>query len=51
MQLSAANHEWNTFNPNLTGAIEAVHYQVGRAIRDAGGHNGDYVGAELKFGW
>lgn len=40
-----------TFNPNLTGAIEAVHYQVGRAIRDAGGHNGDYVGAELKFGW
>jgi hypothetical protein len=39
------------FNPNLTGALEAVHYQIGSAIRDAGGHNGDYLGVELKFGW
>jgi hypothetical protein len=39
------------FTPNLTGAIEAVHFQVGNAIRHAGGHDGDYLGVELKFGW
>jgi hypothetical protein len=39
------------FTPNLTGAIEAVHYQVGNAIRHAGGHNSDYLGTELKFSW
>ncbi|MDN7428254.1 MULTISPECIES: hypothetical protein [unclassified Burkholderia] len=35
----------------LIGAIEAVHFQVGDAIRQAGGHNADYVGVELKYGW
>jgi Alginate export len=39
------------FNANLTGAVEAVHYQVGDAVRDAGGHNSDYLGVELKLGW
>ena len=39
------------FNANLTGAIEAVHYNVGDTIRRAGGHDSDYVGVELKFGW
>jgi hypothetical protein len=38
-------------NANLTGAIEAVHYTVGETIRGAGGHNDDYLGVELKFGW
>jgi len=37
--------------PHLTGAIEAVHFQIGEAIRQAGGHDSDYVGVELKFGW
>lgn len=41
----------HTFNANLTGALEAVHYQAGNTIRAAGGRNSDYVGAELKFGW
>lgn len=39
------------FNPNLTGALEAVHFQVGNAIRHAGGHDSDYLGTELKFSW
>ncbi|MEJ0045643.1 MAG: alginate export family protein [Rhodospirillales bacterium] len=39
------------FNPNLAGAIEAVYYQVGSTIRGAGGHNSEYLGVELKFGW
>ncbi|AJX35336.1 alginate export family protein [Burkholderia oklahomensis] len=37
--------------PNLAAALEMVHFQVGDAIRAAGGRNADYVGAELKFGW
>ncbi len=40
-----------TFNPNLTGAIEAVHFDAGETIRRAGGRNGNYLGAELKFSW
>jgi hypothetical protein len=39
------------FTDNLTGAIEAVHFQVGNTIRRVGGHDGDYLGVELKFGW
>lgn len=36
---------------NLIGAVEAVHFQVGDSIRNAGGSNADYVGVELKYGW
>ncbi|HXQ68440.1 MAG TPA: alginate export family protein [Alphaproteobacteria bacterium] len=36
---------------NLSGALEAVRYEIGDAIRRAGGHDADYVGVELKFGW
>ncbi|PRD49848.1 alginate export family protein [Phyllobacterium myrsinacearum] len=39
------------FNPNLTGSLEAVHYQVGSALRDAGGRDSNYVRAELKYSW
>jgi hypothetical protein len=39
------------FNDHLTGAIEAVYFGVGSAIRRAGGHDSDYVGVELNFGW
>lgn len=37
--------------PNLTGAVEAVHYAVGQTLRDAGGHDSNYLGVELKFSW
>ncbi|WP_442981302.1 alginate export family protein [Rhizobium sp. S152] len=40
-----------SFTPNLTGALEAVHYNAGSTIRNAGGHDGNYLGAELKFSW
>ncbi len=40
-----------TVNAHVTGAIEVVHFAVGEAIRQAGGHDGDYLGVELKFGW
>jgi hypothetical protein len=39
------------FTRNLTGALEVVHYEIGQAIRNAGGHDSDYLGLELKFGW
>jgi hypothetical protein len=42
--------EWQ-ITSNLAGAVEAVHYAVGDAIRDAGGRDADYVGVELRFGW
>lgn len=40
-----------SFNANFTGAVEAVRYDVGRAIRMAGGRDGDYLGVEGKFMW
>jgi hypothetical protein len=39
------------FNANLSGALEAVHYAVGDTIRAAGGHDSNYLGLELKYGW
>ncbi|RDI97352.1 alginate export family protein [Dyella solisilvae] len=39
------------FNANFTGAVEAVHFDVGKAIRAVGGRDGDYLGVELKFMW
>lgn len=38
-------------NANLTSAVELVHYGIGDAIRRAGGHDGNYVGLELKYLW
>lgn len=37
------------FDAHLTGAIEAVHYKIGDAIRQAGGHDSEYLGIELKY--
>jgi hypothetical protein len=31
--------------------IEAVHFAVAQVIRQAGGHDGDFIGVELKYGW
>jgi hypothetical protein len=39
------------FSPNFAGAVEAVHYDIGQAIRMAGGHDSDYVGVEGRFAW
>jgi Alginate export len=32
-------------------AIEAVHFMIGDALRNAGGHDSNYVGVEIKHGW
>ena len=37
------------FDAHLTAALEAVHYQIGDTIRQAGGHDSDYLGLELKY--
>jgi len=42
--------DW-AITPNLAAALEAVHYEIAHVIRRAGGHNSDYLGVELKFGW
>lgn len=39
------------FNPNLTGSLEAVHYQVGSALEAVGGRDSTYLRAEVKLGW
>jgi hypothetical protein len=39
------------FNDHLTGAIEAVHFEVGDTIIRAGGHTSDYLGVQLQYGW
>ncbi|WP_082190183.1 alginate export family protein [Frateuria defendens] len=39
------------FNANLTGAIEAVHFRIGDALRQAGAHDSNYLGLELKLAW
>ncbi len=36
---------------NLSAAVEAVHFDAGQPIRRAGGHDGDYLGIELKLGF
>jgi hypothetical protein len=42
--------DW-TLNANVAAAVEAVHFQVGDSLRQAGARNGDYLGLELKLGW
>ena len=42
--------DWG-INRLLTASVEAVHYEIGNTLRAAGGHDGDYLGIELKFGW
>ncbi|HEX7821682.1 MAG TPA: alginate export family protein [Sphingobium sp.] len=32
-------------------ALEAVHFAIGDTLRAAGGHDGNYLGLEAKYGW
>ena len=32
-------------------ALELVHFALGATVRQAGGYDSDYFGAEVKFGW
>jgi hypothetical protein len=38
-------------NANLAAAAEYVHFDVGDSIRQAGGHDSNYFGGEVKFAW
>ena len=38
-------------NANVTAAIEAVGFEAGETLRRAGGHDGSYLGLELKSSW
>ncbi|WP_053057248.1 alginate export family protein [Xanthomonas hyacinthi] len=40
-----------TLSPQLTAALEAVRYEVGSALRQAGARDSDYVGVELRWAW
>jgi hypothetical protein len=42
--------DWR-INPHLTAAVEAVRFNVGDTIKLLGGHDGNYIGVEGKFGW
>jgi hypothetical protein len=42
--------DW-TIDRATSFAIEAVHFEIGDALRNAGGHNSNYVGVEIKRGW
>lgn len=36
---------------NIALALEADRYEVARVVRDAGGHDSTYIGAEVRWGW
>lgn len=42
--------DW-TIDRNISAAVEAVHFAVAQVIRQAGGHDANYLGIELKIGW
>lgn len=42
--------DWSV-TPNVTAALEAVHFHTGDSLRALGGRDADYLGLELKFGW
>ncbi|GAA0707239.1 alginate export family protein [Dokdonella soli] len=42
--------DWAT-SRNIALALEADRYEVARVVRNAGGHDSTYVGAEIRWGW
>jgi len=42
--------DW-AITPSTSFALEAVHFQIGGAIRRAGGHNSNYLGIQYALGW
>ena len=37
--------------PQIALALEAVHFSAGATVVSAGGHDTNYFGAEVRFGW
>jgi len=42
--------DW-TIDRATSFAVEAVHFAIGDAVRDAGGHNSNYISVKIKRGW
>jgi hypothetical protein len=42
--------DWQ-ISSHVTAALEAVRFDVGNAVHAVGGHDGNYLGVETKFGW
>jgi hypothetical protein len=42
--------DW-TIDRATSFAVEAVHFKIGEALRNAGGHDSNYIGVEIKRGW
>ena len=42
--------DW-TITPHYSVAFDAVRYAIGDAIREAGGHDANYLAVELRYGW
>lgn len=42
--------DW-TLSAHTAVALELVHFAIGDALRAAGGHDGNYAGAEFRYGW
>jgi hypothetical protein len=40
-----------TLSSHVSLALEVVHFAIADALRGAGGHDSNYVGAEFKYGW
>jgi hypothetical protein len=40
-----------TLSSHVSLALEVVHFAIADALREAGGHDSNYVGAEFKYGW
>jgi len=42
--------DW-TIDRAMSFAVEAVHFAIGDALRNAGAHDSNYLGVEIKRGW
>ena len=42
--------DWK-ITPHYSAALEAVHYAIGKPIRQAGGRDGNYLGIEFRWAW
>ncbi len=42
--------DWK-ITPHYSASVEAVHYAIGKSIRQAGGHNADFLGIEFRWAW
>ena len=42
--------DWQV-TPSVRAAVEAVRFQIGDALRRAGGHDSTYFNTELKYAW